>query len=104
MAKTTVYWPGIDADIEDWVQRCTAFLATKPNQKREPLLPHKVPDGPWQKIGADFFDFEGKKFLLVIDYFSKFIFVEKVTTTTVHYQPVSQHICNRKSTTDTDHR
>ena len=82
MAKTTVYWPGIDADIEDWVQRCTACLATKPNQKREPLLPHKVPDGPWQKIGADFFDFEGKKFLLVIDYFSKFIFVEKVTTTT----------------------
>ena len=82
MAKTTVYWPGIDADIEDWVHRCTACLATKPNQKREPLLPHKVPDGPWQKIGADFFDFEGKKFLLVIDYFSKFIFVEKVTTTT----------------------
>ena len=81
MAKTTVYWPGIDADIEDWVQRCSACLATKPNQKREPLLPHKVPDGPWQKIGADFFDFDGKKFLLVIDYFSKFLFVEKVTTT-----------------------
>ena len=82
MAKTTVYWPGIDADVEDWVQRCTACLATKRNQKREPLLPHKVPDGPWQKIGADFFDFEGKQFLLVIDYFSKFIFVEKVTRTT----------------------
>ena len=82
MAKTTVYWPGIDADIEDWVQRCTACLSTKPNQKREPLLPHKVPDAPWQKIGADFFDFEGQKFLLVIDYFSKFIFVERVSTTT----------------------
>ena len=37
MAKTTVYWPGIDSDIEDWVQRCTACLATKPNQKRKPL-------------------------------------------------------------------
>ena len=81
MAKTTVYWPGIDANIEDWVQRCSACLATKPNQKREPLLPHEVPDGPWQKIGADFFDLDGKKFLLVIDYFSKFPFVELVTTT-----------------------
>ena len=92
MAKTTVYWPGIDADIEDWVQRCTACLATKPNQKREPLLPHQVPDGPWQKIGADFFDFEGKKFLLVIDYFTKFIFVEKVTTTTA--QSTINQFCN----------
>ena len=54
MAKTTVYWPGIDADIEDWVQRCSACLAMKPNQKREPLLPHEVPDGPWQKIGSRF--------------------------------------------------
>ena len=82
MAKTTVYWPGINTDIEDWVQRCTACPSTKPHQKREPLLSHTVADGPWQKIGADFFDFEGQKFLLVIDYFSKFIFVEKVTTTT----------------------
>ena len=24
MAKTTVYWPGIDSDIGDWVQGCTA--------------------------------------------------------------------------------
>ena len=92
MAKTTVYWPGIDADIEDWVQRCSACLATKPNQKREPLLPHKVPDGPWQKIGADFFDFDGKKFLLVIDYFSKFLFVEKVTTTSA--QSTINKLCN----------
>ena len=35
MAKTTVYWPGIDADIEEWVQRCTACIVTKQNQKRE---------------------------------------------------------------------
>ena len=92
IAKNTVYWPGIDADIEDWVQRCTACLATKPNQKREPLLPHTVPDQPWQKLGADFFDFDGKKFLLVIDYFSKFIFVEKVTTTTA--QSTINKLCN----------
>ena len=81
MAKTTVYWPWIDADIEDWVQRCSACLAMKTKPEERTLLPHKVPDGPWQKIGADFFDFDGKKFLLVIDYFSKFLFVEKVTTT-----------------------
>ena len=32
MAMTTVYWPGIDAYIEDWVQRCTTSL-TKPKER-----------------------------------------------------------------------
>ena len=35
-----------------------------------------------RRIGADFFDFDGKKYLLVVDYFSKFPFVERVHTTT----------------------
>ena len=69
IAKTTVYWPGINAD--NFVNRCHACLVTKPNNTREPLLSHEVPDGPWEKIGADFFEFEGKKHLLIIDYFSK---------------------------------
>ena len=45
-------------------------------------MPHTVPDGPWQKIGMDYFDFDGKKFLLVIDYFSKFMYVEEMRTST----------------------
>ena len=51
LAKNTVYWPGIDADIEDFVNRCQPCLTSKPNNSREPLLPHSVPDGPWQKLG-----------------------------------------------------
>ena len=82
IAKNTVYWPGIDADIEDFVHRCPTCLVTKPNNKWEPLLPHTVPDGPWQKVGADYFDFDGTKYLLLIDYFSKFIYVEEMCTTT----------------------
>ena len=42
------------------------------------MMPHTVPDGPWQKIGMDYFNFDGKKFLLVIDYFSKFMYVEEM--------------------------
>ena len=71
LAKNTIYWPGIDANIEDFVNRYQPYLQTKPNNKWEPLKPHTGPDGPWQKLGTDYFDFNGKKFLLVIDYFSK---------------------------------
>ena len=52
------------------------------NNSREPLLPHSVPDGPWEKLGMDYFDFDGKKFLLLIDYFSKFMYVEEMRTST----------------------
>ena len=82
IAKNTVYWPEIDADIKDFVNRCPTCHVTTLNNKREPLLPHTAPDGPWQKVGADYFDFDGKKFLLVIDYFSKFMYVEEMCTST----------------------
>ena len=42
---------------------------------REPLQPHEIPDGPWQKLGMDFFDLKGKCYILICDYFSKFPFM-----------------------------
>ena len=82
IAKITVYWPEINADIEDFVNHCQGCLVTKPNNTSEPLLSHEVLDRPWEKIGADFFEFEGKKHLLIIDYFSKDIFIEEMRRTT----------------------
>ena len=46
------------------------------------MMAHTFPDGPWMKLGADYFDFDGKKFLLIIDYFSKFMYVEEMRTST----------------------
>ena len=43
--------------------------------QREPLQPHEIPDGPWQKLGMDFFDLKGKCYILICDYFSKFPFM-----------------------------
>ena len=47
---------------------------------REPLQPHDIPDGPWQKLGMDFFDFQGKSDILICDYFSKFPFMYQCKT------------------------
>ena len=45
------------------------------------LQPHKVPPGPWVKIGVDFFqDHLGKKHLIVADFFSKFPYVFPVAS------------------------
>ena len=47
--RSTVYWPGIDTDIEDFIHRCPAFLSTKPHNKWQPLIPYAILDGPWLK-------------------------------------------------------
>ena len=70
-----VYWPGMEADVMDYIRRCVMCID---NAKIpvETLHPHEVPAGPWIKIGMDFFqDDSGQKFLIVADYFSKFPFI-----------------------------
>ncbi|UYV79078.1 hypothetical protein LAZ67_17001042 [Cordylochernes scorpioides] len=39
---------------------------------REPMLPHQAPDYPWQKVGIDIFQIESLRYLLIVDYFSKY--------------------------------
>ena len=47
------------------------------------MMPHTVPDGQLhENRSMDYFNFDGKKFLLVIDYFSKFMYVEEMRTST----------------------
>jgi hypothetical protein len=72
LARTTLYWPGMARDIENLVARCGICNAYHRKQQQEPLLPHPVPERPWQKVGADIFTLYGRDYLLVVDYFSKF--------------------------------
>jgi Integrase zinc binding domain/Integrase core domain len=77
-ARTAVWWPGISRMIESVVSACATCCSNRSKQPAEPLLPHAVPDYPWQKIGADIFTFNRKDFLLVVDYFSKFPIVVRL--------------------------
>ena len=52
-------------------QECTK--RSKP--AKEPLQPHDIPEGPWRKLGINYFKFKGKTFILICDYFSKFPFM-----------------------------
>ena len=51
------------------------------SQQRETLLPHEVPQGPWEKLGIDFFEFQSTTYLLIADYYSRFPVIRKVRST-----------------------
>ena len=47
--------------------------------QNELLLQSPLPNHPWEKVTSDLFEFKG---ILVVDYYSRFIEVQKLTSTT----------------------
>ena len=80
LARTCVYWPGMEADITDYIKRCLMCIDSS-NLPVETLHPNEVPPGPCVKVGMDFFQDEfRKKHLIIADYFSKFPYVYPVAS------------------------
>ena len=78
-AKQHMYWTGIDADIEDYTKQCQECIK-RSQVAKEPLQPHDIPEGPWRKLGIDYFAFDGNSYVLICDYFSKFPFLYRAKT------------------------
>ena len=74
-----MYWTGIDVDIEDYTKRCQECIK-RSQVAKEPLQPHDIPEGPWRKLGMDFFNFNGNSYILICDYFWKFPFLYRAKT------------------------
>ena len=70
-----MWWPGISKNIEEMVSKCLVCCRTH-YQYAEPLLSTSFPDYPWQRVASDIFEWNKQKYLLVIDYYSRFIEIE----------------------------
>ena len=79
-ARQHLYWPGLDADITDYVQRCQECIK-KAHPPKEPLQAHDVPSQPWEHIVMDHFYHSGRLYLIECDYFSKFPFIFQTKST-----------------------
>ena len=55
---------------------CEVCLTHRDSNAKEPLMPHEVPQGPYQKLGSDIFSFEGKNYLLTSCYYSRFFEID----------------------------
>ena len=80
-AATSVWWPGISKELELFIQKCPECVKSIPNS-REPLIPTPLPEHPWEKVAADLFQLNGLTYLLVVDYFSRYPEVIRLTSTT----------------------
>ena len=71
-AQTSVYWIGLNKEIEDHILRCEPCQVNSKSQSKEPVIPIEILNRPWQKLGADLFFQGGKWYLSICDYYSKF--------------------------------
>ena len=51
LARSVVWWPGIDHDIKEKVKACEACQLTRHNP---PSDPWEYPNAPWERLHADF--------------------------------------------------
>lgn len=81
-AKELMYWPGMSEQIIETISKCGACAKYQRSNTKEPMMAHEIPNAPFEKIGCDFCDFGGKSYLIVKDYFSKWLEIIETKTKT----------------------
>ena len=73
-----MWWLSISRQVEQMIQSCHT-CARDVNYRKEPLMPTKLPEFPWQVVGSEL---KGVQYILIVDYFSRYPEVVKMSTTT----------------------
>ena len=82
-ASTSMFWPKIYNDIENFLSRCCPCMSHKIKQTAEPLE-HDIPTKPWCSLSLDNFEYKGSLYLIIYDRFTRFIVVKKCADLSAH--------------------
>lgn len=72
-ARSRMWWPGIDADIERHVGGCETCASVRAAPPRATPAPWPRSLGPWQRIHIDYMSIGQRVYLVIIDAYSKWI-------------------------------
>lgn len=74
LARSFVWWPNLDRDIDNSVKECDVCQRSRPTAPVAPLHPWEWPNKPWHRVHADYLGpFKGKMILVLVDSHSKWI-------------------------------
>lgn len=73
LARSLVYWPGLDRDIENWIQGCKVCQELSTVSKKKVITKWPPSTYAMERIHIDFFFYENRNFLLVMGTFTKYI-------------------------------
>ncbi|EFP01211.1 hypothetical protein CRE_24401 [Caenorhabditis remanei] len=83
LARSYVYWPGIDKDIEKLVKSCDECASAAKNPVKNLLYSWPIPKKPFERVHVDFAGpVDGMYYLVFVDSLSKWPEVYATTSTT----------------------
>ncbi|XP_054875417.1 uncharacterized protein K02A2.6-like [Amphiprion ocellaris] len=83
LARSYMWWPGMDQDVERTVQACHECQAHQKAPAHAPLHPWEWPESPWLTVHVDYAGpFQGEMFLVIVDAHSKWLDVYPTKTCT----------------------
>ena len=83
LARSYVWWPGMDEQLEAKVKNCRQCQETHKNPPAVPMQSWEWPVQPWSRLHVDYAGpYQGKMFLVVVDAHSKWMEVSIVNSTT----------------------
>ena len=79
-ASSDLYWPGYRQDINAYQAACSTCRRIAPsNPDMPPSTPLDMPEYPFQSICADFFSHAGRTYLIIVDRYSNWLSIQKLT-------------------------
>ena len=73
LARSSVYWPDMNSNIEDMCRSCTSCTEHQNDPPKQSDHPWMVPEKPWSRFHIDHaINFLGTNWLIVVDAFSKY--------------------------------
>ena len=81
-ARDSLYWPRMTTELKEYISKCDVCMTYRNSQGKEPLVQHEFVARPWSKVGVDLCEFNNRNLLVVVDYYSNFIEVAHLKTTT----------------------
>ena len=81
-AREFVFWVNINSDLKEMVEKCDICQSQQNSTTSVQKYVSEVPPHPWHTLGSDLFYFQRIDFLVVVDYFSKYLIVRKTPSST----------------------
>ena len=82
-ACISVWWPGLSTQIGELITRCHTCAKEQPTP-RELLMPSSFPARPCERVATDLYDFQGRKYIIVVDYYSRWFDIKELSNETSH--------------------
>ena len=82
-ARTSVWWPGPSTQIGELIIQSHTCAKEQPTP-RELLMPSSFAARPCESVATDLYDFQGRKYNIVVDYYSRWFDIKELSDESSH--------------------